>query len=124
MVNSWPRKTRKEMEEKTTERTMRAWTDCSQSLSLVAAHSHVFVALSWKQLYQRSVISESAHTHQDFSRVAMRSMAKVTKCSTVRDTSRKTMAALRCEEEPGVLCTNSNPVMLRQFQNLGVYTLQ
>lgn len=94
-VSSWPRKMRKEMEEKTTERTMRAWTDCSQSLSFVAAHNQVFVALSWKQLYQRSVISVSVHTHQDFSRVAMKSMVKVSRCSTVRDMSRKTMAAWR-----------------------------
>lgn len=93
-------------------------------LSLVAAHIHVFVALSWKQLYQRSVISVSAHIHQDyrkkerkmsfsytkgitndiyiksssnslhtFSRVAMRSMAKVTRCSTVKDTRRNTMTS-------------------------------
>lgn len=31
MMSSWTRKTRKEMEEKTTDKTMRAWVDCSQS---------------------------------------------------------------------------------------------
>lgn len=35
-------------------------------LSVVAAHNQVFVALSCKQLYQRSVISESVHIHQDY----------------------------------------------------------
>lgn len=33
--------------------------------SLEAAHIQVSVALSWRQLYQRSVISDSDQTHQD-----------------------------------------------------------
>lgn len=114
-MSSWPKKTTKDTEEKTTERIMRAWTDCSQSeverrsederktlthqpngrltagvkhavvqkyltndrwtkepvrtctvpFSLDAAHIQVSEALSWKHLYQRSVISDSDHTHQD-----------------------------------------------------------
>lgn len=38
---------------------------CDLPFSLEAAHNQVSVTLSWKQLNQRSVISESDQTHQD-----------------------------------------------------------
>lgn len=44
---------------------------------------------------KRDNISHQGTVHLTFSRVAMRSMAKVTRCSTVRDMSRKTIASCR-----------------------------
>lgn len=59
-----------------------------------------------------------SHKHRNrltFSRVAMRSMARVTRCSTVMETSRRTMAAGRWGTTPAILWTDremqgQNPV--------------
>ncbi len=93
MVNSWPRNTKKETVEKTTERTIRtctAWSHsekrktfprlktkslfiwtytkwiCCLPVSLEDAHNQVPVKLSNLQLYHRSEFSMPSHTHQDF----------------------------------------------------------
>lgn len=76
-------KTRKDTEEKATDSTIKTWTDWSHSVSWADAHNQVPVSLSNLQLYQRSELSVPSQAHHDFSIVAMKSMARVIRCSRV-----------------------------------------